>query len=264
MVKQAARRPQRAVGRGDRACSVDHARPRRPTAAADVQGRRLMVRLKDGVTPVWPDFSSACGKRSSACRSRLERQIGNICGAERRRSRSRAETLAEMAQTHPGGRRGAIRRSGATRVPAFACPTIRCTRSSGRSTARVAGINVETAWTLQPSAPSVTVAVVDTGILPHPDLAGRVLPGYDFISDADRARDGNARDPESARRRRLERRRVRRSPAQLLPRPVRRRARSPPTPTTASASPASPATRRSFRCACSARAAARSRTSSRA
>ena len=36
---------------------------------------------------------------------------------------------------------------------------------------------------------------MDTGILPHPDLAGRVLPGYDFISDPDRARDGNARDP---------------------------------------------------------------------
>ena len=37
--------------------------------------------------------------------------------------------------------------------------------------------------------------MVDTGILPHPDLAGRVLPGYDFISDAVLARDGNARDP---------------------------------------------------------------------
>ncbi len=71
----------------------------------------------------------------------------------------------------------------------------------------MAGIDAETAWTLQPSAAGVTVAVVDTGILPHPDLEGRVLPGYDFISDPNRARDGNGRDPESARRRRLERRR---------------------------------------------------------
>ena len=55
-----------------------------------------------------------------------------------------------------------------------------------------------------------TVAVVDTGILPHPDLVGRVLPGYDFISDPEpRARRQRPR-PESARRRRLERRRVRR------------------------------------------------------
>jgi serine protease len=59
----------------------------------------------------------------------------------------------------------------------------------------LSGIDIETAWTLQASAPNVTVAVIDTGILPHPDLVGRVLPGYDFISDPGRARDGNARDP---------------------------------------------------------------------
>ena len=56
-------------------------------------------------------------------------------------------------------------------------------------------VNAETAWTLQPNSSSVVVAVVDTGILPHPDLDGRVLPGYDFISDPSRARDGDARDP---------------------------------------------------------------------
>ena len=36
----------------------------------------------------------------------------------------------------------------------------------------------------------------DPGMPRHPDLVGRVLPGYDFISDAGRARDGNARDPD--------------------------------------------------------------------
>ena len=59
----------------------------------------------------------------------------------------------------------------------------------------LSGINVEAAWALQPAA-AITVAVIDTGILPHPDLVGRVLAGYDFISDAGRARDGNARDPD--------------------------------------------------------------------
>ncbi len=59
----------------------------------------------------------------------------------------------------------------------------------------VSGVNVEPAWALQPSAAGAVVAVIDTGILPHPDLVNRVLAGYDFISDPEAARDGDARDP---------------------------------------------------------------------
>lgn len=39
------------------------------------------------------------------------------------------------------------------------------------------------------------VAIIDTGLLPHADIAtARVLPGYDFIHDLPTARDGNGRD----------------------------------------------------------------------
>ena len=38
------------------------------------------------------------------------------------------------------------------------------------------------------------VAVADTGILPHPELKGRILTGYDFISDVATAGDGDGRD----------------------------------------------------------------------
>jgi serine protease len=40
----------------------------------------------------------------------------------------------------------------------------------------------------------VTVAVIDTGITTHPDLAANLVPGYDFISDPANAGDGNGRD----------------------------------------------------------------------
>lgn len=59
----------------------------------------------------------------------------------------------------------------------------------------VSGINAPAAWSVTTGA-SIPVAVIDTGILPHPDLAGKILPGYDFISDPATARDGNGRDSD--------------------------------------------------------------------
>ena len=63
------------------------------------------------------------------------------------------------------------------------------------------GIDVEAAWDITTGSSSVNVAVVDTGILPsHADFAGRLRPGYDFVSmdpsDATFTRDGNGRDSD--------------------------------------------------------------------
>lgn len=58
------------------------------------------------------------------------------------------------------------------------------------------GINVEAAWKLTKGSPNVVVAVVDSGITNHPDLAANVVAGYDFISSSSNARDGNGRDAD--------------------------------------------------------------------
>ncbi|WP_426996511.1 S8 family serine peptidase [Pseudarthrobacter sp. N5] len=55
------------------------------------------------------------------------------------------------------------------------------------------GMRVPGAWDVA-TGTGATVAVIDTGITSHADLNSNVLPGYDFVSDAAAARDGDGRD----------------------------------------------------------------------
>lgn len=60
-----------------------------------------------------------------------------------------------------------------------------------------AAMNLENAWTIENGQDAnVTVAIVDSGIVAHPDLVGQLLPGYDFITDPSIAGDGDGRDAD--------------------------------------------------------------------
>jgi serine protease len=52
------------------------------------------------------------------------------------------------------------------------------------------------AWLQTTGNAAARVAVLDTGITSHPELVGRVLAGYDLVSDVATANDGNGRDPD--------------------------------------------------------------------
>ena len=60
------------------------------------------------------------------------------------------------------------------------------------------GINLPPAWDITTGSSKVVIAVIDTGTRPHADLNGRVLPGYDFITNIATAHDGDGRDLESS------------------------------------------------------------------
>lgn len=64
------------------------------------------------------------------------------------------------------------------------------------------GANLSAAWDITTGSPSIVTAIVDTGgLLTHQDLAGRTPdgnPGYDMISEAETANDGDGRDNNPA------------------------------------------------------------------
>lgn len=61
--------------------------------------------------------------------------------------------------------------------------------------AKPGAANFSGIWT-RATGSGVTVAIVDTGYTPHPDMAGQEILGYDFVSDVATAGEGDGRDAD--------------------------------------------------------------------
>lgn len=57
-------------------------------------------------------------------------------------------------------------------------------------------VHADRAWPITQGSNTVVVAVLDSGITSHPDLEGKILPGYDFISDKTSSRDSDGWDSD--------------------------------------------------------------------
>ena len=166
------------------------------SAAAHAAGPRLIVQFRDD------DVEAAFSPVTRV--AKLARESGVEGRYVRRMARGVHLVELDGAADANAAAKSAMARGGAKiavpdrRLKRAAVPNDTFVTSQWYLTNDYASVSAYGAWNITTGSPSVVVAVLDTGILPHPDLAGRVLPGYDFISDVDTANDGDGRDPDPA------------------------------------------------------------------
>ena len=188
---------------------------------AETEGR-VIVRYKDDATLMRTLSVGARPQHAQALAARLGIQLtdGRVLGARTQVLRSKtlnsqqlAARLAAQSDVESATVDGRMRALAAPSDPLYAsgqtganvpavgqwylrAPTA-TTIASNQSV--LSAINVEPAWAITTGNPNVVVAVLDTGVrFDHPDLTGKLLPGYDFIDThaTDITNDGNARDPD--------------------------------------------------------------------
>jgi serine protease len=149
-----------------------------PTAPSPFHGQKLMVRVVGDATPDWstllPRWSSMVGTPLA-----VGQQIGNVWVLTLNQSVSE-DTLAAMASQLQLD--SAVQYADPARhVFATLVPNDPLLSQQWALIDPVGGVNAPTAWDLDTGSASTIVGVIDTGVTNHPDLAGRFLPGYDFI-----------------------------------------------------------------------------------
>lgn len=173
-----------------------HAAPAAAPAAAtppSAAGADVFVQLREGVTPaaLLADHALPLAAQAPVTGNwwRL-RPTATLTAAERERmlSQLRADPRVQAVLGESRERRLAVTPND-TRFGEQWWLQVRDSGSTGVA-------DFANAWARRAAGSSGPVAVLDSGISYHPDVFSNVLPGYDFVADADYAGDGDGRDPD--------------------------------------------------------------------
>jgi serine protease len=167
---------------------------------------RVIIKRKTGLQAL--GFSSL---HVSGVNLNLERTLGNGAGVYRATGLNAQATLnlAAKLNAQPGIEYAEPDRTvRASDVTPTDSRFVEQWNLQAPSSSNPSGMNLPAVWPISTGLSStgsgMVIAVIDTGILgkandpskTHPEFAGRVLPGFDFVSDVFLSNDGDARDAD--------------------------------------------------------------------
>ncbi len=172
-----------------------------PAALAIVDSTdRMIVRLREaeaGVAAAAPAARVAqLGGRVGSPLQRLRGMSGNaqVLQLSRLHSRAEAVELARQLALDPD----VVYAEPDLRMVPLRVPNDTSYSQQWHYFEPAGGINLPAAWDRTVGSSSITVAVLDSGLAAHPDLAGRTVAGWDFITDITTAQDGDGRDVDAS------------------------------------------------------------------
>jgi subtilisin family serine protease len=165
-------------------------------AIADDTTDRLIVTLRDPSGAALPARLRAVGAAMGVPLKHVRAMSGNAHVVRMSRRMGRAEAHAMTWKL--AGDASVLRVEPDSRMYVQQLPNDPMFAEQWHYYESAGGINLPAAWDITTGSASIVIAVLDSGIRPHVELAGRLLPGYDFISDLGIGNDGNGRDADAS------------------------------------------------------------------
>jgi serine protease len=186
--------------------------PRAARMPSERPAQGLIVRMTADAKPAdWDRMNRVAGLTGSAARERGPRS--RVIGANRLLGSAEARELAQRLSREPGvawvepnTRERRLQAMVAPNDPFFTSGQQWWLKPVGGSDSnvladRLRGVpGIQTAWSQSTGSAGSVIAVLDTGYTAHPELQidGRLIKGYDFVSEVEYANDGSGRDGDAS------------------------------------------------------------------